>query len=153
MTGLIIPRLLQKTIHFSGTLSCRVTRESWIGKVVVIQHTVMKVWMGLPLSKAHLGLLCVLNTEKAGGEEEGVTQEAHTKHCKSPVSSLSSTHCVSMEKTQIFTLVSNGVTPLTLVQSCSENEKLGLFSGIPGLCRTLAASAVLSTLLQASPAL
>lgn len=67
MTGLIIPWLLQKTIHFSGTLYCRVTGESGIGKVVVIQHTVMKVWMGLPLSKAHSGLLCVLNTEKAGG--------------------------------------------------------------------------------------
>jgi len=80
MTGLIIPWLLQRTIHFSVTLSCGVAKESWIGHVIVPQHSVTKVWMDLPLSKAHWGLLCVLNTG-----EMGATQKAYTKHCEGEI--------------------------------------------------------------------
>lgn len=79
--------------------------------------------MGLPLSKAHWGLLCVLNTE-----EMGAMQKAHTKLQELQESNLHfAIHklCFCGEKPSLA-LVSNDVTLLTLARSCSNKEKLRL---------------------------
>lgn len=117
MTGLIIPRLLQRAIHFSGTLSCGVVEESWIEHVIVSQHGVEKLWMGLPLSKAHWGLLCALNTE-----EMGTIQEALTKCCKSEIFAVHKVCFWGGDPS--LALISTDVTQFALTQSCSNEEKL-----------------------------
>lgn len=120
MTGLIIPWLLQRTIHFSGTLSCG--KESWIEHVIVSQRIVEKLWMGLPLSKAHWGLLCVLNIE-----EMGATQKALTKCCKSEIFAVHK-GCFfggkPLGESPSLALISADATPFSLTQSCSNKEKL-----------------------------
>lgn len=115
MTGLIIPWLLQRTINFSGTLSCG--KESWIEHVIVSQHSVEKLWMGLPLSKAHWGLLCVLNIE-----EMGATQKAIKKCCKSEIFAVHKGCFFGGDPS--LALISTDATPFSLTQSCSNKEKL-----------------------------
>lgn len=77
--------------------------------------------MGLPLSKAHWGLVCVLNTEEMGAMQKARTKLQELQESNLHLAIHKLCFCVSS-----LALVSNDVTLLTLARSCSNKEKLRL---------------------------